>query len=114
MPIIGSFKIGKTDYVVVPRAEYLRHAPPPGTVAAGPFLRDLIAGDMRAAREAAGLTQPELAKKLRKSQSMISGVESGRIKAGTKYVAAVLRACRLPKDWTPSRPNGASRAEVTP
>jgi hypothetical protein len=99
MPIVGTLKIGKKDYVVIPRAEYLRFAPPDGSVEAGPFLRGEIAADMRAARESAGLSQPELAAKLRKSQSMVAGVEAGRIAAGARYVAAVLRACKLPKDW---------------
>jgi hypothetical protein len=100
MSIVAQFKIGKTDYVVVPRAAYLRlGGVPAGSVDAVEFTRDSLGAEMRAARVAAGLSQPDLAKKLRKSQSMIAGVEAGRIAAGARYVAAVLRACKLPKDW---------------
>jgi transcriptional regulator with XRE-family HTH domain len=60
---------------------------------------------LRAARDKAGLSQPELAKKLRKSQSMVAGAEAGRVRVGERYVAAVLRACKLPKDWkSPTAP----------
>jgi len=99
MPIAGTLKIGKKDYVIISRAEYMRFAPPEGSVDAAPFVRAEIATDMRAAREAAELSQPELAAKLRKSQSMVAGVEAGRIAAGARYVASVLRACKLPKEW---------------
>jgi hypothetical protein len=30
---------------------------------------------------------------------MVSGAESGAVHVGEKYVAAVLEACGLPKDW---------------
>jgi len=100
MGVVGSFKIGSKEYVVVPRAEYLRMGGiPEGSVDAVEFANAAIAADLRAAREKAGLSQPELAKKLRKSPSMVSGVEAGRVRVGERYVAAVLKACGLPKDW---------------
>jgi hypothetical protein len=32
---------------------------------------------------------------------MVSGAESGAVRIGARYVAAVLKACGLPKDWKP-------------
>jgi hypothetical protein len=111
MAVIGTFKIGHTEYVVMPRAEYLRMGGiPEGSVDAAEFTGAAIAADLRAAREAAGLSQPELAKKLRKSTSMVSGVEAGRVRVGERYVAAVLKACRLPKDWKAPTNRGAKAA----
>lgn len=89
------------EYVVIPRAEYLKGAGlvPPGSVEASSFVHSLVAGDLRAAREEAGLTQEELAGKLGKSQTLVSHAESGRERVGPRYVEAVLKACGLPKDW---------------
>jgi transcriptional regulator with XRE-family HTH domain len=50
-------------------------------------------------REAAGLTQVELSKRLKKSQAFVSGAESGASRVGERYVIAVLKACGLPEDW---------------
>jgi transcriptional regulator with XRE-family HTH domain len=63
------------------------------------FARTSIANDLRAMREAAGLTQVELAKKLKKSQAFVSGAESGSSRVGERYVLAVMAACGLPEDW---------------
>jgi hypothetical protein len=105
MAVVGTFKIGKKEYVVIPRADYLRMGGiAEGSVDAVEFANASLASDMRAARDAAGLSQPELAKKIGKSQSMVAGVEAGRIAAGERYVRAVLRACKLPKDWKPMKP----------
>jgi transcriptional regulator with XRE-family HTH domain len=68
-------------------------------VEALPFVRNLIARDMREARLAAGMTQAELAKKLKKSQTFVSGAENGTSRVGERYVLAVLKACGLPEDW---------------
>ena len=58
---------------------------------------------LRAAREAAGLTQAELAHKLGKAQPMVTGAETGAARVGERYVAAVLKACGLPPDWKAPR-----------
>lgn len=101
-------KLGGTTYVILPKAEYLRLRrgdTPPSTVDAVAFADESVGRALKAAREHAGLTQEELATKLKKSQTMVSGSEAGRVSVGEKYVAAVLKACRLPKDWRPAKPS---------
>jgi DNA-binding XRE family transcriptional regulator len=104
-PVTGTLQIAGVDYVVIPRAEYLKQGGvvPKGSVEALPYVRDSVANGLRAAREHAGLTQGELADKLGKSQTMVSQAESGRERVGEKYVGAVLKACGLPKDWKPTK-----------
>ena len=101
---IQTIKLGRIEYVVLPKAEYLRlRGLPPGTVDAVDFADRTIAANLKRARESAGLTQEELAAKLGKSQTMVSGAESGRIRAGERYIASVLKACGLPQDWPAKR-----------
>jgi|GEM_PF-1204266 len=98
-----TIKLGKTEYVIVPRADYVRlrtlAGGNAGAVDAAAYARGSIAKTLKAAREKAGLTQADLAQKLGKSQPMISGAENGKISVSERYVAAVLRACKLPKAW---------------
>jgi len=68
------------EFVVIPKRDYDR-------------LRGIPDG------EAAGLTQVELSKRLKKSQAFVSGAESGASRVGERYVLAVLKACGLPEDW---------------
>jgi DNA-binding XRE family transcriptional regulator len=110
-----TIKLGKTEYVILPKAEYLRLQSiagiPAGSVDAIDFARASIGKTLRAAREHAGLTQAELANALKKSQPMISGAESGSISVSARYVVAVLEACGLPQDWAgPSKESRARRA----
>jgi Helix-turn-helix len=89
-------------YVAIPRADYLRLVDDKdlaGAVDADDFARRTIGESLRAARETTKLTQSELAKKLKKTQPMVSGAESGTVRVGARYVAAVLKACGLPSDW---------------
>lgn len=97
----GTLTIGKTEYVVIPRADYLRlaEAAPPGSVDARSFARESLARGLRQAREHAGLTQEQLAEKLGKSQTMVSQAESGNASVSERYVKTVLKACKLPEDW---------------
>jgi ribosome-binding protein aMBF1 (putative translation factor) len=99
-----TIKIGKTEYVIVPKAEYLRlqnlAGVPIGSVDAVEYARASIGATLKAAREHAGLTQVELARALRKSQPMISGAESGTISVSDRYAKAVLKVCNLPQDWS--------------
>lgn len=99
-----TIKLGKTEYVILPKAEYLSLQEmagiPAGSVDAIEFARASIGRTLREAREHAGLTQAELAKKLGKSQPMVSGAEGGSINVSERYVAVVLKACGLPKDWS--------------
>ena len=100
-------KFGKTEYVILPKAEYLQlqgfAGIPEGSVDAIAFARTSMGASLRAAREQVGLTQADLAKAMRKSQSMVSGAESGTISVSERYVRAVLKACGLPMDWARTR-----------
>jgi hypothetical protein len=101
--------IDGTEYVAIPRADYIhmaREGSLAGAVDAVEFARASIGADLRAAREHAKLTQEDLATKLRKSQTMVSQAEAGRVSVGERYVAAVLKACGLPKDWKPTKRRG--------
>jgi ribosome-binding protein aMBF1 (putative translation factor) len=103
---VTEFKLDGKTYVVLPKADYLRLRrgdTPPHTVDAIEYARASMGGDLRAAREEAGLTQAELAEKLGKSQTMVSQAEAGQVSVGARYVATVLKACRLPKDWKPKK-----------
>lgn len=110
---VGTLTIGGVEYVVVPRADYLKHAGtlPRGSVEAHRYVRASIADGLRAAREHAGLTQGQLAEKLGKSQTMVSLSEAGRERVGEKYVATVLKACGLPKDWMPGKTSRRRRSD---
>lgn len=96
-------RIQNQEYVILPRREFERLAGgvDGGAVDAVPYMIQSIARALRAARQSAGLTQAELAKKLRKSQAMVSAAETGRVQVGERFVKAVLRACGLPADWRP-------------
>lgn len=99
---IGTLIIDNTEFVVLPKAEWLRltgQAAPETLSPARQSVRDGIARDLRKAREHAGLTQAELAAKLKKSQAMVRGAENGTVKTGWPYAKAVLKACGLPEDW---------------
>lgn len=115
---IQTLTLGGTEYVILPRSEYERLTEQAGgdtnAVDAATFGRETLGRNLRQARESAGLTQEELAARLRKSQPMVSGAESGRVKVGAAYVKAVLRACGLPNDWAPPKPRGKKEAPAKP
>lgn len=97
-------QIDGKDYVVLPKADYVRltnAAGPDGLQDAHAFVRASIAADLRKAREQAGLSQSALAKKLAVTQPMVSATEAGRTRVSEKYVRRVLKACKLPPDWVP-------------
>ena len=100
MPRTLTLNIDGDEYIAVPKAEYLRlikgEAPPVDALA---YTLLALGRNLRAAREHAGLTQAELARKLRKAQSTVSGSESGRIRVSEAYVKRVLKVCGLPADW---------------
>ena len=101
--VAGTLVVDGVEYVVIPKAEYLRMndvRPTSSTVDAHTFVRQSIAVDLRAAREHACLTQANLAKKMGKSQTMVSQAESGAARISERYVLTVLKACGLPADWT--------------
>lgn len=89
-----------TEYVAIPRRDYLRLVGGAGgTADALPFVLGALGRNLKAAREHAGLTQAELAKKLKKAQATVSGSENGKIQVSEKYVAKLLKVCGLPSDW---------------
>lgn len=97
------------EYVAIPRADYLRMTGGKdleGAVDAVEYTRRSLGKTLRAAREAAGLTQAGLAEKLGKAQPMVSGAETGTVRVGERYVAAVLKACGLPPGWKASKRKG--------
>ena len=114
MSQVQTVKLGKTEYVILPKGEYLRLQSlagiPEGSVDAIEYARTSIGATLKAAREHAGLTQSDLAKKLNKSQPMVSGAEGGSISVSARYVEAVLKVCGLPADWkVPTRKPAKSR-----
>jgi transcriptional regulator with XRE-family HTH domain len=89
------------DYVALPKADYLRLVEGAGekTVDALEFTLISLGRNLKTAREHAGLSQAELAKKLGKAQTTVSQAEAGKIRVSEKYVLGVLSACGLPDDW---------------
>jgi ribosome-binding protein aMBF1 (putative translation factor) len=101
-----TFRVGKEEFVILPRADYLKlrqqAGVPKGAVDAHEFMRTALATTLRKAREHAKLTQADLAERMGKSQTMVSQAESGAARVSERYVRAVLEACGLPEDWKPS------------
>lgn len=92
--VAGMLTIRGVEYVVIPKAEYLRvqdSSLPEGAVDAHAFVRASIAGDLRVAREHAKLTQANLAKRMGKSQTLVSQAEAGIARVSERYVRAVYR-----------------------
>ncbi len=63
--------------------------------------RRALATRLRAARDAAGLTQVELGERLGVKQSTIARTETGRDAVSAQRAAAWLEACGLAPDWRP-------------
>lgn len=89
-----------TTFVVVPR-QFVREAlvGKPARNFASEYIRWSLGRDLRAARKSAGLTQRRLASMVKKAQSAISMAEKGQIRVSGAYVRAILKACRVPRDW---------------
>jgi DNA-binding XRE family transcriptional regulator len=81
---------------------------PAGSVEAGPFMQDLIAADIRAARMESGFTQGQLATRMKVSQTRVSMAESGAEKVSLAFVKRWLSACGLPEDWKPADPRSGA------
>lgn len=103
---MGTLNIDGHEYVVLPKADYLRLVEGAPRNEALEYALHSLGRDLKAAREHAGLTQSELAKKLKKAQATVSGSESGKIRVGADYVAKVLKVCGLPADWKAPSPEG--------
>ena len=98
-----TIRLGGAEYVIVPKADYLKMSEragiPAGAVDAREYMRSSLSASLKKARESAKLTQEELAERLGVSQTMVSGAEGGRVKVSERYVRNVLKACGLPEDW---------------
>lgn len=107
MAKIQTVVLNDSEYVILPKAEYLRLreavGAPAGAVDAADFARGSLGRTLKSARQKAKLTQLALATLLKKSQPMVSGAENGTISVSDRYVASVLKACGLPKDWSGPR-----------
>jgi DNA-binding XRE family transcriptional regulator len=93
--------VPKDGYVVVPKA-FVREAlaGKPTRNFASEYVRWSLGQNLRAARKSAGLDQKKLASLIGKAQSTVSMSEKGQIRVSSAYVRAVLRACRVPRDWS--------------
>jgi ribosome-binding protein aMBF1 (putative translation factor) len=96
------------DYVVVPRAEYMRLVASAVTASDGVSVSEAKAMALREmgrrvrlARQHVGLTQADLAKKLGCTQAMVSRAESGTVSVSSRFLDRVHRACKLAADWLP-------------
>lgn len=91
--------IDGAEYVAIPRADYLRLTGEQPTNEALDFGLASLGHELRAAREHAGLSQAQLAKRLRKAQTTVSQSEAGKIRVSEAYVKKLLKVCGLPADW---------------
>jgi transcriptional regulator with XRE-family HTH domain len=82
--VAGRLTVGDAKYEVLPRSEVSARG---------------VAGWLRDARREAGLTQVALAKRLGRSQTLVSLAENGRALVGDRYLQAVVAACQLPAGW---------------
>jgi ribosome-binding protein aMBF1 (putative translation factor) len=114
--IASEFEVRGVRFVVVPKDELqklLREVAEPNPrdkemidfaklIDPAEVLPGIIGNELRAARETAGLTQAQLAKKLNRSQGFVCGAERGSTKVSVRYVEKVLKVCGLPSDWKSS------------
>lgn len=103
-------------FALIPEREYLKligSAGPEDVAGSDPmdmsdlvdadeFMAQSIGATLKAARQAACLTQAQLAKRLKKSQAMVSSGERGTVEVGISYLRSVLKACNLPENWNPA------------
>jgi DNA-binding transcriptional regulator YiaG len=100
--------LAEGDYVIIPRGEYLRLRGEAGEPTGLPLAdaKKAVIAEMskriRLARESANLTQAALAKRLGVTQAMVSRAESGNARISGAYMGRVMKACRLPPEWTPA------------
>jgi transcriptional regulator with XRE-family HTH domain len=96
--LAGKLTIGDVRYAVVPNTEISRRG---------------VAGWLRDARREAGLTQVTLAKRLGKSQTLVSLAENGKLQVGDRYLQTVLAACKLPAGWGRAAPDMAREKDAS-
>ena len=94
---VSTLMIDGDQFAVIPWGEYQKlvsdqpHQPhqPEAVTAPSDRLRRAI----RTARSKAGLTQAQLAKRLRITQATVSRAEAGRIRVSDAYLRDVMRVC---------------------
>ena len=86
---VGTLMVDGEQYAVIPWEDYQRMV---GN--SRPRNHDRMRKQVCAARAEAGLTQQELAKRLRTTQATVSRAEAGHIRVTDGYLQDVLRACR--------------------
>lgn len=91
-----SIRIGGVDFVLVPCVRGARDGPLGAAPGRG---ADATRRRLWEARRQARLTQAQLAKRLGRSQAMVSLAELGKCHVGERYVNQVLEACELPAGW---------------
>jgi len=89
--------------LVLARHDLRLPSPEDDLVDAEEFMAKVLGETLRKAREVAGLTQAQLASKIKLSQSTVSAAEKGKHEVGSAYAALVLGACGLPENWKPSK-----------
>ena len=87
------------DPTMTTRFADLVPANPDGSCDAIAWSLAVIADGMRSAREAAGLTQEELAARLRRPLKKIVKTEAAEWEASVGHINQVLRVCGLPPSW---------------
>jgi transcriptional regulator with XRE-family HTH domain len=89
-------RIAGVDFLLVPATRRTGSADANGTMSRGTAAAKRRLWE---ARQAARLTQAQLAKRLGRSQAMVSQAESGTSRVSERYVSKVLDACGLQQDW---------------
>jgi DNA-binding transcriptional regulator YiaG len=96
-----AWKEGKIPTLIEARltSDQLREIPPRNKASA--YVAATIGDDLRVAREHAGLTRAEFAKRIGMRAELVRGVETGRAKlpGGSGSAVRWLRACGLPANW---------------
>lgn len=112
----GMLKIEGVDFVLISADEFLRLGGDEWRLTVLPPRKareSAVATRVREARKHVGLTQLELARRLGRSQTMVSHAESGVARVNERYVGAVLRACGLRRTWGLAR-GGGQEAPLAP
>ena len=73
---------------------------PPGSVEAAPFMREIIAKRLKAARVEANLTQAALAEMMGVPETRITLAEGGE-RVGAAFINRWVKVCGLSDDWKP-------------
>jgi transcriptional regulator with XRE-family HTH domain len=89
-------RIGGVDFVLMPAALRASDVECSGAGSRGV---NVTKRRLWEARRQAGLTQAQLAKRLGRSQAMVSQAESGHSHVSERYVNRVLEACELQPGW---------------